>query len=804
MQRLAGAQQMARDRSSGGALAHIRRGAVPTRALVAAALLSLAAGSALYEAAPARHAAAPAAPRQSAVTHTGLLGLPVLARGPVSSALGAAYPGFSVHDADGRLAATNPSQHLSTSFTTSGVSIRAGATRVRMRLVAVGFGSMLQAVGSATPRPRGNRVTYEHHGLDEWYANGPLGLEQGFTVARAPARRARGPLALAIGLSGDAQASLQSGGQEVALTSYSHTGLRYTGLSATDASGHRLRTWIGLRRGQILLHVDASRARFPLQIDPFVQQGKKITGKEEVEFSFLGTSVALSADGNTALVGGPGDNKVGAAWVFTRTGETWAQQGKKLTGKEEVGFSQFGSAVALSADGNTALIGGTEDNAATGAVWVFTRSGSTWAQQGPKLTATDESEQGGFGNAVALSADGNTALIGGHNDNAARGAAWVFTRIGETWTQQGPKLTETENGFFGWSVALSADGNTALIGSPGGELIGAAWVFTRTGETWTQQAKLTGEGESGEGRVGVSVALSEDGNTALAGGPGDNGFKGAAWVFTRTGEAWTEQGPKLIGAGENGEAGFGFSVALTGDANTALIGGPEDNKAAGAAWVFTRSSGVWTDQAKLTGKEESGKPFFGESVALSAEGATAVIGGPADGQTSTKAPGAVWAFVNTTPKGCAYNPPKVQARWHYSAPGGAGKWSGINEVKCGKTTTFPAQAMEGDLKLNPGTALKAGYDFMLPNNKSPFTVEFSEGKVVLPVRCVSGKPPSQPTLTVTLANQTYPVVNANWVPSAEQTSPLTYQGEVAIPNLCAGGQVQLNQPDTFSTFMLVH
>ena len=214
--------------------------------------------------------------------------------------------------------------------------------------------------------------------------------------------------------------------------------------------------------------------------------------------------------------------------------------------------------MALSADGNTALIGGPSDNGGVGAAWVFTRSGSTWTQQGAKLTGSGESGNGDFGASVALSADGNTALIGGPGDNGSVGAAWVFTRSGSTWTQQGAKLTgsgESGEGYFGASVALSADGNTALIGGASdNDGVGAAWVFTRSGSTWTQQgAKLTGSGEIGEGHFGVSVALSADGNTALIGGPSDNGGVGAAWVFTRSGSTWTQQGAKLTGSGEIGD-----------------------------------------------------------------------------------------------------------------------------------------------------------------------------------------------------------------------------------------------------------
>jgi FG-GAP repeat len=118
-------------------------------------------------------------------------------------------------------------------------------------------------------------------------------------------------------------------------------------------------------------------------------------------------------------------------------------------------------------------------------VWIFTRAGSSWTQHGPKLTASGEAGNGWFGKTVALSADGTLALIGGHVDNAEAGAAWVFTRTGAAWLQQGPKLTgsgEIGAGAFGFKLALSADGNTALIGGPDdNQSVGAVWAFANPG-----------------------------------------------------------------------------------------------------------------------------------------------------------------------------------------------------------------------------------------------------------------------------------------------------------------------------------
>src|SRR5262249_10589799 len=154
----------------------------------------------------------------------------------------------------------------------------------------------------------------------------------------------------------------------------------------------------------------------PLLVDPFVQQGGKLTANDETGSADFGSTVALSSDGNTALVGGAGDHsQVGAAWVFTRTNGVWSQQGPKLTPNDEAGMGDFGARVAPSSDGKPALLGGYQDTTPAGRAWVFPRSGGAWTQQGGKLTANDETGKGVFGIDVALSADGNTALIGGYS-----------------------------------------------------------------------------------------------------------------------------------------------------------------------------------------------------------------------------------------------------------------------------------------------------------------------------------------------------------------------------------------------------
>jgi FG-GAP-like repeat len=316
---------------------------------------------------------------------------------------------------------------------------------------------------------------------------------------------------------------------------------------------------------------------------------------------FRATSVALSGDGNTAIVGASGDSvNTGVAFVFTRSGGVWTQQSRRLVGTGTVGGqAEQGYSVALSADGNTAMVGGPLDNNFHGSAWVFVRNGVIWVQQGVKFSPLQTTgPQGGYnipnGYSVALSADGNTAITGGSFDVPGLRyleGAFVFTRSDGLWKQQGLDLSSTPGGppsgpvaNFGQSVSLSADGNTAMVGAPtDAGNVGAVSVFTRSGGVWSQQgSKLVGTGAVGNAELGQSVSLSAYGNTAIVGGPADNNNAGAAWIFTRSGGVWSQRGSKLVGTGAVGIAKLGQSVSLSADGNTAIAGG------IAASWVFVQ------------------------------------------------------------------------------------------------------------------------------------------------------------------------------------------------------------------------
>jgi CSLREA domain-containing protein len=579
-------------------------------------------------------------------TPTGTLAqLPAGLGKAASAAVGASQARFLVHRRGAALVASGGG--LSTRFGRSGISVTAGGARLGLRVVGLGDGTSSTA---------GNRVTYHRGDVTEWYANEPLGLEQGFTLAK-PLRGGRAMVSLR--LSGNLMPRQE--GQAVVFTGRASGAvvMRYSDLRAFDATGRTLPARLQLTGRTLQLRVDDRGARYPLTIDPLIQQGAKLTaGGAGAEF---GWSASLSNDGNTAVIGAPGvGGDIGAAWVFTRAGSAWTQAAQLTPGAgEQAPPGRYGSGVAISGDGSTALVGSPGDNG-VGAAWVFRRAGPTSWPEDTKLIPIPTSENGAglFGSSVSLSDSGNTALIGGPGDNSGVGAAWIFifNTSTSTWSQSPNKLTgrfEIGAGRFGSSVALSGDGLTAVIGGPfddarqSGGTAGTAWVFLGT-DGWFEIGTLhpnPGE-EDDTGHLGSSVAITKDGNTALVGAPNQAAGAGGAWVFSPgVNGGWTSASEVAMLAPNDESAGggrFGWSVALSDDGGTALVGGDNDAGHLGAGWVFRSSPAGWTQQGpKLTPTDEAFDGGFGYSAALSQDGTTGLLGGFTDNGTA----GAAWPFA---------------------------------------------------------------------------------------------------------------------------------------------------------------
>jgi len=267
-----------------------------------------------------------------------------------------------------------------------------------------------------------------------------------------------------------------------------------------------------------------------------------------------------------------------------------------------------------------------------------------WTQQA-KLVPADSSVGQYFGYHVAV--DGDTAVVGAYGDDSTTGSAYVFTRQGNVWSQQAKLLAAdgAGNDGFGWYV--SVDGDTALIGGPGdddnGNVSGAAYVFVRLGSVWTQQSKLLPDDGAATDFFGQSVAIK--GDTAVIGATfdDDNGpNSGSAYVFVRQGSAWTQQ-TKLLPADGEGSDYFGESVAIDGD--TIVVGTDRDD----SAYVFTRVGGMWTETIKLL-PADGDAPEFGAAVAVA--GDTVLVGAFFDdGDGGTDHAGSAYVFRLTCGNG---------------------------------------------------------------------------------------------------------------------------------------------------------
>lgn len=345
----------------------------------------------------------------------------------------------------------------------------------------------------------------------------------------------------------------------------------------------------------------------------------------------FGKSVAL--DGDTAVVGANG-----GAYVFAETGGSWSQR-TKLTADDADGGPGHsvalddGTALAGARyDENESAVERrlTElgyNQHVPGSAYVFTRSDGTWTREA-KLVAADGDTRDRFGQSVAV--DGDTALIGADWDEDPNGehagSAYVFVRSDGEWTQR-VKLTAGEEGTgaFGWSVAL--DDDTAVIGARWKRPGGAAYVFTRSNGVWTRVAKLTAADRDRDDHFGSSVAL--DGDTAVIGAHSDDCETGSAHVFTRSGGSWTREA-KLTADDADRQDSFGSSVAIDGD--TVLVGADSDEdpngRVAGSAYVFARSDGEWTQRTKLAADDGDAGDRFGTSASL--ENGTALVGAADD------------------------------------------------------------------------------------------------------------------------------------------------------------------------------
>lgn len=389
-----------------------------------------------------------------------------------------------------------------------------------------------------------------------------------------------------------------------------------------------------------------------------ILQTSKLFASDGGAGDVFGFSVSIS--GNTAIAGawaarvGTNSNQ-GAVYVFVRTGTNWSLQ-QKLTASDGADGDGFGVSVAI--DGDTIIVGAWHDNVGVnvnqGSAYVFTRSGAAWTEQ-QKLLALDGGSVDEFGKSVAI--DGDTAIIGAPQDSVENhgecGTAYIFVRSGSVWTQQ-QKLFASDGAHQDRFHGVAISGDTAIVGAGNDDVgvmndQGSAYVFVRSGATWTEQQKLiASDGWEGDsfGNGGWSIAI--DGNTAVIGATQDDAFAtvnyGSAYVFVRSGTVWTEQA-HLYPPDGAALSNFG-SVAIDGDTIVAGGGGINVglNTRVGSAYVFVRNGNDWTLQKQLIASDGAQGDSLGFSVAISGNkiftGAYQANFGMANDQ------GAAYVFIN--------------------------------------------------------------------------------------------------------------------------------------------------------------
>jgi len=611
--------------------------------------------------------------------------VPALARLAISRGIGADQSAYWVTPARDGLSARNPTQGLTERFGDDGVTVATAGGSFALSLQRVLADGRALPAGHPLLRSRANRVWYDRGAVTEWYSNGPLGLEQGFSVSRDAAASARHALTLSLALQADGGLRPVAAAGGVELLSGHRVALRYDGLRVLDARGRALPATMTLRGSRVTLRVRTSGAAFPLTVDPIVQAGE-LTAADGVGGDGLGQSVAISGSliavgASNATVGGQTD--AGAVYLFTQPTSGWAADGSavKLTNATPAGGAQLGQSVAIS--GTTVVAGApnaTVGSTSSGGVYLFNEPASGWASETESGLLSEPSPSAGDEFGASLAASGSTVVVGAPFASDFSGSVYVFNEPASGWASEGPvaTLTTDASGLTGLGFSVAVSGSTIVAGAPlYTSLQGQVDVFSEPAGGWANETETallnecassltcpsgTLPGAAGDG-LGQTVGVS--GTTVVAGAPGvtvgpplqtaTNTGQGAVLVFNRpSSDNWADADANGAGGPESAELiapnggpsdALGGSLAIAGTelfagAAGATVGGLS---AQGAVYLFGEAGGNWAENFELSETPGAANDNVGTSVAVS--GGTLVTG--ADGETvgGGGAQGAAFVFT---------------------------------------------------------------------------------------------------------------------------------------------------------------
>lgn len=356
-----------------------------------------------------------------------------------------------------------------------------------------------------------------------------------------------------------------------------------------------------------------------------------------------GSQISISEDGNTIVVGACQDDvgsnfDQGSAYVYKWDGSIWNET--QLKASDGLSEDRYGFSVSVAANGNTVIVGSWQDdvglNGNQGSVYIYRWNGSSWIET--KLVADDGAVGDNFGLSVALSADGNTAVVGSYHDminsNAAQGSAYIFKWNGISWDQT--KLIASDgatNDQLGFHVAISGDGNTAVAGAIHASLTGAIYIYSWNGSSWVEKKITASNGATGDwfGRI---VSANYNGTIIATGAyhhdVSGKAAQGMAYVYKWDGTVWNES----IFTASDGSAQdyYGYSVCLSGDGNSILVGALMDDEGSnlnqGSAYLYRFDGSQW-NESKIIATDGVAEDLFGYSVWISSDGYTFAVGAPA-------------------------------------------------------------------------------------------------------------------------------------------------------------------------------
>ena len=378
---------------------------------------------------------------------------------------------------------------------------------------------------------------------------------------------------------------------------------------------------------------------------------RKLVASDKAVNNTFGDGVSFSSDGTRVVVGASSSSpgglaQAGSAYIYSRSGMTWTQEAK-ITASDKVASDYFGYAVSMTSDGSRVVVTSTNSSpgglAQAGAAYIYSRSGSVWTEEA-KITASDKASSDYFGESVSISNDGTRVVVGApYSDpggTSGAGATYIYSRSGTVWTQEAKIIASDKaaNDTFGQSVSISSDGSRVVVGAytsdPGGTgNAGSAYIYSRSGTTWTEEAKIIASDKVTGDQFGKSVSMTSDGSRVVVGAynsdPGGTGDAGAAYIYSRSGTAWTQEA-KITESDKAASDNFGNSVSISNDGSRVVVGArpndPGGTTNAGAAYIYSRSGTTWTEEAKIVASDKAASDLFGHSVSLSSDGSRVVVG----------------------------------------------------------------------------------------------------------------------------------------------------------------------------------